>query len=185
MKCISVFLTSLLVALSSFANDGVHFEYDGIPIDGTLDSFLVRSKNHGYQLLEYTPRTLLLSGLYQEKVCRVLVESLPTTDTVWGLTVLFPSCMDWSRLLTDYKELKTTFKELYGEPVYNIEFFNSSFQPKTDIERIEALKSGHCSYKTVFESDYGQLDVVIWSDVINGCYVLVSFIDKKNSLLLP
>lgn len=182
MKRLSFFLMSVLFAVSSFAQEsGCHFEFEGIPVTGTLESFLTISEGNGYHLLERTDRTLLLSGKYKGKKCRVLVESLPQEDCVWGLTVLLPSRDSWKGLVTDYERLCNVFRKQFGNPQYQLECFNVSTPLLSDSLKYFAVQQGVCMYKSVFENALGQIDVVIWSDDVNGCYVLASYIDKFNS----
>lgn len=182
MKRLSFFLMSVLFAVSSFAQEsGCHFEFEGIPVSGTLDAFLSVSEERGYHLMERTDHTLLLSGRYKGKKCRVLVESLPHEDCVWGLTVLLPSRSNWKGLIADYNRMCDCFQDQFGIPQYQVEHFNVSKPLASDSLKYFAVQQGVCMYKSVFENALGQIDVVIWSDDVNGCYVLVSYIDKFNS----
>lgn len=184
MKRFSVFLMSVLLSLTSFAQEtGCHLDFEGIPVTGTLNEFLTVSESKGYKLLERNEFSLLLSGSYCGKSCRVLVERLPDQDKVWGLTVLLPSRGDWQGLVSDYAEHRSHFHQTFGEPTHVTEWFNMMTPPATDRQKYFAVEKGLCSYKSVYENALGQVDVVIWSDVSNGCYVLVSYIDNFNSHL--
>ncbi len=184
MKRFSIFLMSVLLSLTSFAQEtGCHLDFEGIPVTGTLNEFLTISESKGYKLLERNEQSMLLSGLYRGKLCRVLVERLPDQDKVWGLTVLLPSRDDWQGLVFDYEERRCEMHETFGEPVHVTEWFNVMNPPTTDRQKYLAVEKGMCSYKSVYENALGQVDVVIWSDEVNGCYVLVSYIDNFNSHL--
>ena len=184
MKRFSIFLMSVLLSLTSFAQEtGCHLVFEGIPVTGTLNKFLTVSESRGFKLLERNELSMLLSGLYRGKTCRVLVERLPDQDKVWGLTVLLPSRDDWQGLMFDYEVCRRILQEMFRKPTYVTEWFNVMNPPSTDRQRFFAVEKGLCSYKSVYENALGQVDVVIWSDEVNGCYVLVSYIDKFNSHL--
>ncbi len=182
MKRFSIFLMSVLLSLTSFAQEtGCHLDFEGIPVTGTLNEFLTISESKGYKLMERNEQSMLLSGLYRGKLCRVLVERLPDENLVWGLTVFLPSCDNWKDLYRDYKDLCRVFRDKFGKPVDVTEWFDMVKRPASSRKRFAAVKDGRCFYKSVYEDPLGQVDVVIWSDKTNGCYVLVSYIDNINS----
>ncbi len=184
MKRFSIFLISLVLSLTSFAQEsGPHLDFEGIPVTGTLDEFLTVGESKGYRLLERNRLTMLLSGSYRGRLCRILVERLPDQDKVWGVTVQLPSRDDWQGLMSDYEGRRCEFRETFGEPACVTEQFCMANPPATDRQRFLAVGKGLCSYKSVYENDRGQVDVVVWSDEVSGSYVLVSYIDNLNSHL--
>ena len=176
-------MMSLLVALSSFAQEiSGHFEFCNVPINGKMEIFIGRCNAQGFSVLEETKHTTLLSGEYDGRNCRVLVERLPKEDCVWGLTVILPPCSNWNALYILYKEYKDAFSKQYGAPVHCTEFFHHDGKGAPDDLKFRYVELDECSYKSVFENERGQIDVVIWHDEVNGCYVLISYIDKANSM---
>lgn len=182
MKRIHFLVMSLLVALSSFAREDTgHFEFCGVPIDSRMEIFVGKCNAKGFSVLENKKFTTLLSGTYGDSYCRVLVERLPKEDCVWGLTVIFPAAKDWEQLYSRYKEYKDSLSQAYGDPVHCVEYFHHEGKGISDAEKFEQVQQDACSYKSVFDTKNGQIDVVIWHDDVNGSYVLMSFIDLENS----
>ena len=182
MKRLSVFLLTVLVALAASAwGRARHFKFNGAAIDGTMESFIGSKPFKRYQVQERSAFSTLLTGPFAGRQCRVLVERLPDEDCVWGLTVMLPSRDDWRGLLADYREFTAQCAKQYGSPVASSESFIGYNDPENDRLRFWYVQEGICSYKSVYETDEGQVDVVIWHDSTNGCYVLLSFIDKSNS----
>lgn len=172
---------SLLVALSSFAQNE-HFEFCGVPIDCKMEVFVGKCNAKGFSVLEHTEYTTLLSGTYGNSHCRVLVERLPKEDCVWGVTIMFPSAKDWGQLYSLYRAYKDSLSQKYGAPVHCVEYFHHASKDMSDAEKLRHLQQDACSYKTVFDTKNGQVDVVIWNDDLYGSYVLMSLIDLENSM---
>lgn len=179
---IFVFAMALLMSMPLCAEKGTHhFSFKGIPIDGAMSTFQSSAEANGFVMLKKTARTVLLFGEYAGYQCRVLVESLSHQDCVWGLTAYLPSCDSWTTLYQTYKSFKDDFTTLYGSPVNCTETFLGG-EPIDDAQKFLAVKMDRCMYKSVFETETGQVDLVIWHESENGCYVLVSYIDKENSM---
>lgn len=180
-KKIFVIAMAMLVALPLCARHGdEHFSFKGIPIDGTMSDFQSSAEKKGFIALKKTPRTVLLFGDYAGRQCRVLVESLPHQDCVWGLTAYLPSCDNWQSLYDTYQSFKKELTSLYGTPVNCVETFLGG-ESTDNTKKFQDVNTDKCMYKSVFESETGQVDLVIWHDSENGCYVLVSYIDTENS----
>lgn len=175
----SVMFLLSVVASHVLAESG-HFTFNGIPIDGNMSTFIDRCADRDYSLKERAAGTALLAGTFHGMVCDVLAETLPSEDCLWGVTVFLPSCDSWKELSACYGKVKDTFVEEYGTPVHCVERFLDVCG--SDSLKMKSVRDGGCSYKSVFETETGQVDVAIWYDVIRGSCVLVSFIDKANSL---
>lgn len=177
-----VFAMAVLMSLPLCAKGGIeHFSFKGIPIDGTLSDFQSAAEAQGFETIKKDGHTALLFGEYAGSQCRVLVESLPSEDCVWGLTAYLPSCDSWKALYSTYETFKKRFSIIYGRPVHCTEtFFNGELTD--DSQKYLAVKQNKYMFKSVFETETGQIDLVIWNESENGSYVLVSYIDKVNSM---
>ena len=66
MKRFSIFLMSVLLSLTSFAQEtGCHLDFEGIPVTGTLNEFLTISESKGYKLLERNEQSMLYDCDFQ------------------------------------------------------------------------------------------------------------------------
>lgn len=183
MKRLAFFLMTLLVTVASSAQrTSGHFEFCNVPIDGRMEIFIGRCNAQGFSVLEQTKHTTLLCGSYDKRNCRVLVERLPKEDCVWGLSVILPPCNNWKVLYSLYREYKDSFTKEFGNPIHCTEYFVNDGKGVSDDLKFQYVQRDECFYKSVFENEKGQIDVVIWHDEVNGCYVLISYIDKANSM---
>lgn len=175
---------ALLLTVASTAQVKTeHLVFEDIPLDGNMSTFISSCTDKGFAVKEKSEHTVLLSGSYRGGDCDFLVETLPCEDRVWGLTVYLPPSDNWQALYCCYDSIRQSFREQYGNPVHSVETFWDCGDVSTDDQRLSCVCDGRCSYKTVFEDDLGQIDVVIWYSDVRGPHVLVSYIDKANSAL--
>lgn len=165
-------------ASSAFAKN--HFEFLGVPIDGPVALFVQQLRPMGFSPVGSPGRLSVMQGLYSSfGQSEIVIESLPQKSCVWGLTVHSSAHSDWNTLLSGYYTMKSQLIRTYGSPTFSTERFYT--QVSTNADCLSALAEGTATYKSVFETEDGQVDLVIWNDEQYGPHLLLSFIDKGNS----
>ena len=181
---ISVF--AVLIAISSFTHGQVntgssaHLTFKGVPIDGTLNEFIMKMEKSGFTHLGTEDGIAMLQGEFAAyKSCTVFVVSLKQKDLVGKVSVAFPESDTWSSLSHDYFSLKEMLTEKYGEPSEVVEKFDRG-EPDDDNSRMYELNMERCKYHTNFETDKGDIQLSIENvEVSSGC-VILQYYDKIN-----
>ena len=182
MKKIILSLTVMLMSLTTFAQtESPHLSFKGVPIDGTLNEYVQKMKQKGFDYLGTKDGTAILTGDFAAyKGCTVGVATLRQKDLVSKITVIFPDCETWAGLSNNYFSLKDMLTEKYGEPAEVIEKFQSYSEPKDDNSRMHEVKMDRCKYITFFETPKGDIQLYIGHDNMMSCYVMLSYFDKIN-----
>lgn len=182
MKRIVFLFTFLYITLASFAQDGnEHLTFKGVPIDGTLNSFVAQLKQKGFTHIGTNDGVAMLSGDFAAyKNCTIGAVSLKERDLVCKVAVIFPSRDTWSSLETNYQSLKQMLTKKYGEPSDCVETFQSYSQPRDDNSKMHELKMDRCKFYTIFETEKGSIELQISHQSVSECYVVLSYYDAVN-----
>ncbi len=158
-----------------------HLKFKGIPIDGTVNSFVAKLKQKGYTHLTTSDGVALLSGEFAAyKDCTIGVVSSKGRDSVCKVAVIFPAQDTWSALERNYLSLKNMLTTKYGEPSDCVETFQSYSQPEDDNARMYELKFDRCKYYTIFKTEQGAIQLELGHESVTRCYVLLSYFDTIN-----
>lgn len=182
MKKLLITLIIALVGLTSFAQtESPHLSFKGVPIDGTLNEYVQKMKQKGFDYLGAEDGIAILSGDFAAyKGCTIGVSTLKKKDLVSKITVIFPDCKTWTALSNNYYTLKEMLTEKYGEPADVIEKFQGYLEPRDDNDRMHEVKMDMCKYITTFETPKGSIQLYIGHNDMSSCYVLLSYFDKIN-----
>lgn len=182
MKKIFFTLITTLVALTSFSQtESPHLSFKGVPIDGTLNEYVQKMKQKGFDYLGTEDGIAILSGDFAAyKGCTIGVATLKQKDLVSKITVIFPSCETWASLANNYYSLKEMLTEKYGEPDDVTEKFQGYSEPRDDNDRMYNVKMDRCKYLTTFRTPKGDIQLSIGHNSVMSCYVLLSYFDKIN-----
>jgi hypothetical protein len=182
MKKLFIILFATLIALASSAQTASpHLSFKGVPIDGTLNEYVQKMKQKGFDYLGTEDGIAILSGDFAAyKGCTVGVATLKQKDLVSRITVIFPNCETWTALSNNYYSLKEMLTEKYGEPADFIEKFQGYSEPRDDNDRMHEVTMDRCKYVTTFETSRGSIQLSIGHDSMTSCYVLLSYFDKIN-----
>lgn len=182
MKNFVLTLTVILTALTSFAQtESPHLSFKGVPIDGTLNEYVQKMKQKGFDYLGTENGIAVLAGDFAAyKGCSIGVSTLKQKDLVSKITVIFPSCDTWSSLANNYFFLKDMLKEKYGKPDEVIEKFQGYSEPKDDDKKMYEVKFDRCKYITTFKTAKGDIQLSIRHDGVLSCFVTLSYFDKIN-----
>src|SRR5690606_41600959 len=114
-----------------------HMTFKGVPIDGTLNEFVSKMKNSGFNHIGIENGIGVLKGDFAGyKGCIVGVATLKQKDLVSKITVIFPESDTWSCLSSDYFYLIVLLTEKYGEPCEVVEKFDTRFELRDDYSKI-------------------------------------------------
>lgn len=171
--------------VSDAADDaGNHLTFKGVPIDGSLKTFVSRMKEKGFKASFFSTddgQANLTGDFAGYKDCIVRVCTIDGQDIVSGIDVRFPDEDQWEYLEDDYLELKELLTEKYGKPTSCIEKFNSSIAKSSDSNKMLCVKADDCIYETVYETPLGYVTLKIEHDGPLHCFAFLIYSDKVNS----
>ena len=181
-----VFLFMLNAATQAQVS-GDHLTFKGVPIDGTLNEYVSKMKQNGFNHLQTEDGTAYLNGDFAGyKDCYVGVSTLKQNDLVYKIAVVFKEKDTWSVLSTNYFDLKQMLTEKYGEPSDVVEKFDveSFAQPRDDQDRFYNVKSDKCKYYSKWQTEKGQIQLKIDHNSSRSCYVTLAYFDKINGAII-
>lgn len=112
------FAISVLTSVAQVKSDASkHLSFKGVPIDGTLASYVSKMKAAGFTHKLTKGGMALLDGEFASyKNCHIGVSTLKANDLVYKIAVIFPERETWSELSTNYYNLQELLTEKYGRP---------------------------------------------------------------------
>lgn len=185
MKTSLLTLILSLTIMLTFAQTSEHLTFKGVPIDGTLDEYVSKMKKSGFSHLATEDGIAILKGDFAGyKDCTVGVSTLKQQDLVHKIAVIFPDKDTWSRLSTNYFDLKQMLTEKYGKPSDVVEKFDGNSQPRDDNSKMYEVKFDRCKYYSIWETDAGEIQLSIDHDGVTRCFVRLSYFDKINGQII-
>jgi hypothetical protein len=159
----------------------VHLAFKGVPIDGTLNEYVLKMKKNGFTHIGTEDGVAMLTGDFASyKNCVVGVVTLKQKDLVSKITVLFPKCDTWSSLSSNYFSLKEMLTKKYGKPTDCVEKFQTYSQPEDDNNRMHEVRMDRCKYYAVYATEKGSIELSIEQSSGITCCVRLSYFDKIN-----
>lgn len=189
MKTILTYLFFAFTVLSTFAqvnaDTSKHLTFKGVPIDGTLNEYVLKMKNSGFTHIGTESRIAMLKGDFAGyKDCVIGVSTLAQRDLVSKVVVIFPEQETWSGLSGNYFDLKEMLTEKYGEPSDVLEKFDTFSEPNDDESKMYQVESDNCKYYTIYETEKGSIQLSIDHEGFSSCYVTLTYFDKINSEII-
>ena len=133
MRTLFLTLIFAFMTMQTFAQTSEHLSFKGVPIDGTLNEYVSKMKQNGFTYIKTEDGTAILNGDFAGyKDCTVGVATLKQKDLVHKIVVIFSDKDTWSRLSTNYFDLKAMLTEKYGKPSDVLEKFDGNSQPRDD-----------------------------------------------------
>lgn len=182
MKKIFATIFAILFAICSFAQE--HLTFKGVPIDGTLSSYVAKMKAKGFSYLGSSNGVAMLKGDFAaHKSCTIVVATMQNRDLVSRIGVMFPEQSQWQYLYNDYSELKKLLTIKYGEPSKCIEEFQCDryTYPDDDNDRMFNVKMDKCKYISGFKTPNGDIELSISHGDYSKCFVKLLYVDKINN----
>lgn len=181
MKKILFTIMVFLMSMTSFSQtESPHLSFKGVPIDGTLNEYVLKMKQKGFVSQGIKDGLALLEGDFAGyKGCTIGVSTLKQKDLVSKIVVIFPKHETWSQLTNNYYNLKEMLMEKYGEPSNVLEKFDG-YEPSDDNSKMNYVKLDQCKYYTTFETEKGTIQLNIGHESYSNCFVVLSYFDKIN-----
>ena len=143
-------ILSLLLAVCTVCSAQTnHMKFKGIPIEGTLNSFVQKLKDKGYTFIGQQDGMAILKGEFAAtKGCTIGVARFSDRDQVNLVAVIFPEEETWTGITKSYYTLKDMLTEKYGTPECIEEF--SDREPSSDFLKFHAILNDECHYISEF-----------------------------------
>lgn len=175
-------LTACIVFAQTKTDSSAHLTFKGVPLDGTLDQYVVKMKQNGFKHISTKDGIAMLQGDFAGyKDCYVGVSTLKQKDLVHKIGVLFPEKETWSTLSGNYFDLKQMLTEKYGKPSDVVEKFDTYSQPDDDGDKMYEVKFDRCKYYSIWVTDKGEIQLSIDHKSVTSCFVKLAYFDKVNS----
>jgi hypothetical protein len=159
-----------------------HLSFKGVPLDGTLDQYVLKMKQNGFTHVSTNDGVAMLQGDFAGyKDCYVGVSTLKQKDLVHKIVVAFPDRDTWSTLSGNYFNLKEMLTEKYGKPSEVVEKFDRQSEPRDDKSKMYEVQFDRCKYYSTWEIDKGQIQLSIDHNNVTSCFVNLVYFDKINS----
>jgi hypothetical protein len=160
-----------------------HLKFKGVPIDGSLETFVWGMQQVGFRVQERNNSKAILSGDFAGfKDCLIYVYTLQNKDLVSNIVVHFPNREQWKQLSNDYFNLKSLLIEKYGNPTAFEESFDDEYRITSNDDKMKLfyVKDDKCKFSSIFTTPQGNIILSIEHAKYN-CFVMLRYIDKKNS----
>ena len=176
------FTATVISSLAQTKSDSSkHLRFKSVPINGTLDEFVLQMKKSGFTHTGTNDGLAILEGDFASyKSCIVGVSTLKTKDLVSKIAVLFPNHDTWSSLSSNYFDLKEMLSEKYGKPSESVEKFQSYAEPKNDNDKMYQVQFDKCKYYTIYKTENGTIQLSIEHEGVTKCFIKLAYFDKIN-----
>ena len=184
LSILLIFFCFSATAQNQFESNN-HMNFKGVPIDGTLNDYVLKMKQSGFNHVSTENGLAMLQGDFAGyKGCIIGVSTLEQKDLVSKITVLFPDCDSWSSISSNYYNLKELLTEKYGEPFEMVEKFDTRTEPRDDNSRMHELGMDRCKYYTTYKTENGAIQLSIENSGFHKSFVSLSYFDKINSEII-
>ena len=177
-KCL--LLTILTVFCTIAFAQTEHMKFKGIPMTGSLTSFVEKLKTKGYSYIGKQDGVAFLKGEFASvKKCTIGVATFNGKDQVNSVVVFFPDKKLWSEISSDYFGMKELLTEKYGNPESVEEFTNGN--PEDDFLKFYAILKGECNYISEFSCDNGKIQLSMKKANYSSASIYLKYIDDTNA----
>lgn len=180
-------IIAVLTAMVTLAQTSEHLTFKGVPIDGTLNEYVTKMKQGGFECSGTKDGIAVLKGDFAGyKDCYVKVSTLNQMDLVYKIRVTFPDQDTWSSLFANYSDLKQMLTEKYAKPTDVVEIFDvSPFPPpRDDNDKMYEVKRDKCKYSALWKTNNGEIHLFIDHFGLSSCFVRLIYLDKINSAII-
>lgn len=177
-------LISLLVILyTTIGQAQEHLTFKGVPIDGTLDTYVANMKKAGFTFIGENDGIALLRGDFAGyRNCTIGVVTLKSIDIVNRISVLFDSHQDWNNIYVNYSSLKEMLTTKYGKYADCVEKFEGYSEPRDDNGKMHELTMDRCKFYTIWKTDKGSIELEIIKGNLGGGKVRLTYWDNINTM---
>lgn len=174
---ITIFMTAIVAVASAQTN---HMKFKGVPMEGTLNSFVQKLKDKGFTYIGQKDGTAILKGEFAAtKGCSIGVARFADRDQVNVVAVVFPEEDSWNGISKSYYGLKDMLTEKYGAPESVEEF--SDGEPSSDFIRFHKILRDECNFMSEFKCENGKIQLTMAKQDYNTASIILRYIDKANA----
>mgnify|MGYP001259450938 CR=1 FL=1 len=169
MKKLLSLLLALALPLLAFSQEETHMMFQGIPIDGSVPSFVQKMENKGWTYSRTTNDIIILTGHFASNNAELYIAQTYSSHQVWKVSVFFDEETNWYALKTIYNHFKEMLSTKYGDPSSSCESFDDPYYEGDGYE-LSATRNDKCHYMTIWDKDNGLIGVVISDACVYICY---------------
>ena len=178
----TILLTMMLSARDFTIAQTKHVQFKGIPVDGTLSSFVNKLKTQGFEYLASQDGIALLTGKFAGyPSCDIYVVS--TNNTVWKVVVEFPEQKTLTDVMNRYDEFKQSFKLKYNVEPQVLEELAEGY--KSEQIAYLGFKNKASKWYSLFEIPGGTVVIEIQSssNSYGNLQLRLDYYDEMNSVI--
>ena len=162
-----------------FAQERMQFK--GIPMEGSVKNFADKLVTKKFTLVDKDETGLVVLQGSFAGMAGTYVIVLPVSESnsnIGSILALSEAGGNWNTITTHYHNIVELYTEKYGSPAFHIEKVDSS-----EGLEVYALANGDCEYVTIWEFDYGRIEVSLdnmdFPDS-NENYVVIKYFDEES-----
>lgn len=176
MKHLLLTLTLAILTLTVAAQTD-HLKFNGIPIDGTLQTFSSALCKKGFTYLGAEDGSAVFSGTFTGRQVSIAVLTSQATGKVFRVGVVYDGMDKWEYIENLYNILKDMLTTKYGIPSAVTETVPNWCQD----DKMHALKMDKMTWETTFTTPQGTILLkVVHSDTFGEGNVVLIYEDETN-----
>lgn len=176
MKHLLLTLTLTLLTLTVTAQTD-HLKFNGIPIDGTLQTFSSALCKKGYTYVQRDNNMGIFTGTFTGRSVTVAVLSSDINGNVYRVGVRYPDMDSWQLLENLYNGLKDLLTTKYGAPFSVVEEVSERY---LENDKMNALALDKIIWETTFVTPQGKIWVSIKRSGYSSGHVFLLYEDETN-----
>ena len=173
-----LFFAMLLCVISISVSAQEHLTFKGIPIDGSMNSFVEKLKAKGFEPIVVESEGAILKGDFGGNICKTVIFVTKTSKKVHTVGVEVEKSNSWSTLKSTYNDYKSSLTTKYGKGE-SIEYFSYPYEAGDGYE-MSALRLDKCTYITKFTTAKG--DIMLLIGYREEGNVVLYYMDKANGI---
>lgn len=169
----------MLVASSIAFSQSKHMTFKGIPMEGTLNSFVQKLKAKGYVYKSTTDGVAFMEGEFAAtKGCTILVNRFSDKDQVNLVAVIFPEEKTWNAIISEYNTIGELLTEKYGVPETEERFHQR--EPGDPELKFYALLKDECTFMKQYNVENGRIVLTMAKMGFQSASVILRYLDDAN-----
>lgn len=170
-----ILCTLLLITFTISGYSQEHFEFMGIPIDGSVDAFAKRLKDKGFKESSSKDK-YFLEGKFATEDVYVQIVKTPKTQTVCAVLIHYYQVQNnWNLIKLKFDNLVRQFSIKHNNPEDLTKSFQEPFK-EGDGNEINALKADKVKFLAEWSMENGGISITL----ISTGTPMVSYTDKAN-----
>lgn len=169
-----ILLTIICVVAVLFAYAEGHMTFKGIEIDGDLESFIAKLEQQGFAKKSIGEDFAIMAGNFTAEDVQLVIHTTPVSKIVYSVSVIYKPTDSWPSQEAHYRNLASTLKKKYGEPIDEIWDVNE-LTPRS------SLGDGYSTARIQYRHADGGISISIVKTLHNNVSTRISYWDKDNN----